>query len=62
MLTVLPYNNSTTKCFKQLSAMSHLQIGFLIYPDVTQLDVMGAYQVLAFPHNTQVHFILELAF
>ena len=37
--------------------MSQLQIGFLIYPDVVQLDVMGAYQVLAFPPNTQVHLI-----
>ncbi|OCR02934.1 glutamine amidotransferase [Oscillatoriales cyanobacterium USR001] len=37
--------------------MSHLQIGFLVYPDVIQLDVMGAYQVLSFPHNTQVHLI-----
>jgi len=37
--------------------MSRLQIGFLVYPDVIQLDVMGAYQVLAFPPNTQVHLI-----
>ena len=37
--------------------MSQLQIGFLIYPDVIQLDVMGAYQVLTFPPNTQVHLI-----
>ncbi|MEO0826006.1 MAG: DJ-1/PfpI family protein [Cyanobacteria bacterium J06642_9] len=37
--------------------MSQLQIGFLVYPDVVQLDVMGAYQVLAFPPNTQVHLI-----
>jgi cyclohexyl-isocyanide hydratase len=37
--------------------MNQLQIGFLIYPDVIQLDVMGAYQVLAFPPNTQVHLI-----
>lgn len=37
--------------------MSQLQVGFLIYPGVIQLDVMGAYQVLAFPPNTQVHLI-----
>jgi cyclohexyl-isocyanide hydratase len=37
--------------------MTQLQIGFLIYPDVIQLDVMGAYQVLAFPANIQVHLI-----
>ncbi|MBD2000895.1 DJ-1/PfpI family protein [Leptolyngbya sp. FACHB-541] len=37
--------------------MSQLQIGFLIYPGVIQLDVMGAYQVLAFPPNTQVHLV-----
>lgn len=37
--------------------MTQLQIGFLIYPGVIQLDVMGAYQVLAFPPNTQVHLI-----
>ncbi|HIK17747.1 MAG TPA: DJ-1/PfpI family protein, partial [Leptolyngbyaceae cyanobacterium M33_DOE_097] len=37
--------------------MNQLQIGFLIYPEVVQLDVMGAYQVLAFPPSTQVHLI-----
>lgn len=37
--------------------MAQLQIGFLIYPDVIQLDVMGTYQVLAFPPNMQVHLI-----
>ena len=37
--------------------MTQLQIGFLIYPGVVQLDVMGAYQVLAFPQNTQLHLI-----
>ncbi|MGK7898493.1 MAG: DJ-1/PfpI family protein [Xenococcus sp. (in: cyanobacteria)] len=37
--------------------MTRLQIGFLIYPDVIQLDVMGAYQVLSFPQNTELHLI-----
>lgn len=37
--------------------MTQLQIGFLIYPGVSQLDVMGPYQILAFPQNTQVHLI-----
>jgi len=37
--------------------MAQIQIGFLIYPGVIQLDVMGAYQVLAFPPNTHVHLI-----
>lgn len=37
--------------------MTPLHIGFLIYPDVVQLDVMGAYQVLAFPPNTEMHLI-----
>ncbi|MFQ4138114.1 DJ-1/PfpI family protein [Nodosilinea sp. PGN35] len=37
--------------------MDQIQIGFLIYPGVIQLDVMGAYQVLAFPPNTDVHLI-----
>lgn len=37
--------------------MTQLQIGFLIYPDFVQLDVMAAYQVLAFPPNTQLHLI-----
>lgn len=37
--------------------MSQLQIGFLIYPGVIQLDVMGVYQVLTFPPNIQVHLI-----
>ncbi|MDY6785953.1 MAG: DJ-1/PfpI family protein [Cyanobacteriota bacterium] len=37
--------------------MTRLQIGFLIYPGVIQLDVMGAYQVLAFPPTTQLHLL-----
>jgi cyclohexyl-isocyanide hydratase len=37
--------------------MNPLQIGFLIYPGVIQLDVMGAYQVLSFPPNTKVHLL-----
>lgn len=37
--------------------MTQLQIGFLIYPGVIQLDAMGAYQVLAFPPHAQVHLI-----
>ncbi|NET38570.1 MAG: hypothetical protein F6K19_42345 [Cyanothece sp. SIO1E1] len=40
--------------------MSQLQIGCLIYPGVIQLDVMGTYQVLAFPQNTQVHLIWKI--
>jgi cyclohexyl-isocyanide hydratase len=36
-----------------------LQIGFLIYPGAVQLDVMAAYQVLAFPPQTQVHLISQ---
>ena len=39
--------------------MAQLQIGFLIYPGVVQLDVMGAYQVLSFPPNTDVHLIAK---
>ena len=34
-----------------------INIGFLIYPGVVQLDVMGAYQVLAFPPNSNIHLI-----
>ena len=37
--------------------MNQLQIGFLIYPGVVQLDVMGASQVLSFPPNIQIHLI-----
>jgi cyclohexyl-isocyanide hydratase len=36
---------------------AQLQIGFLVYPGVIQLDVMAAYQVLSFPPNTQVHLL-----
>ncbi|MGB3511621.1 MAG: DJ-1/PfpI family protein [Microcoleaceae cyanobacterium] len=32
-------------------------IGFLVYPDVFQLDVMGADQVLAFPPNKKIHLL-----
>lgn len=34
-----------------------VQIGFLVYPGVIQLDVMAAYQVLSFPPNTQTNLI-----
>ncbi|MDY7014178.1 MAG: DJ-1/PfpI family protein [Cyanobacteriota bacterium] len=37
--------------------MTSLEIGFLIYPGVIQLDMTAAYQILAFPPNTQVHLI-----
>jgi cyclohexyl-isocyanide hydratase len=37
--------------------MTQLHIGFVIYPGVVQLDIFGAYQVLAFPPNTQLHLI-----
>ena len=39
--------------------MTQLQIGFLIYPGVVQLDVTAAYQVLSFPPNTKTHLINE---
>jgi cyclohexyl-isocyanide hydratase len=42
--------------------MNSLEIGFLIYPGVIQLDVMGAYQVLDFPTNTKVHLIWKTLF
>lgn len=38
---------------------TQLQIGFLLYPGVVQLDLTGPYQVLSFPPNTQVHLIWE---
>lgn len=56
-LADFPYNHSTVKRLKPQRTMSQLQVGFLIYPGVIQLDVMGAYQVLSFPPNTQVHLI-----
>ena len=34
-----------------------INIGFLVYPDVVQLDIMGAYQILAFPPNTNIHLV-----
>jgi cyclohexyl-isocyanide hydratase len=41
--------------------MNQIQIGFLIYPGVIQLDVMGSLQVLAFPPNTAVHLVAKTA-
>lgn len=41
--------------------MQQTQIGFFIYPDVVQLDVMAAYQVLAFPPQTTLHLISKTA-
>ncbi|MGV2828901.1 DJ-1/PfpI family protein [Myxosarcina sp. GI1(2024)] len=37
--------------------MTQVQIGFLIYPGVIQLDVLAAYQVLTFPAHTQTHLL-----
>ena len=37
--------------------MQSINIGFLVYPDVIQLDVTAAYQILAFPPNTTIHLI-----
>lgn len=37
--------------------MTH--IGFLIYPDVVQLDVTAAYQVLSFPPETTLHLVAK---
>ena len=37
--------------------MTQLQIGFLIYSGVIQLDFTAAYQVLSFPPNIQTHLI-----
>jgi cyclohexyl-isocyanide hydratase len=37
--------------------MQQINIGFLVYADVIQLDVMGAYQVLSFPPNATLHLI-----
>lgn len=34
-----------------------INIGFLVYPDVVQLDVMSTYQVLSFPPNAKIHLI-----
>ena len=37
--------------------MTQLKIGFLIYPEVIQLDVTAAYQVLSFPPNTETYLV-----
>lgn len=37
--------------------MKTQHIGFLIYPGVVQLDVMGAYQVLSFHPGNHIHFL-----
>ena len=34
-----------------------VNIGFLVYPGVFQLDVMAAYQILSFPPNAKIHLI-----
>ena len=42
-----------------MTSMEPIQVGFLIYPGVIQLDVTAAYQVLAFPPNIQLHLIAK---
>jgi cyclohexyl-isocyanide hydratase len=39
--------------------MSPLNIGFLVYPEVVQLDVMAAHQILSFPPNTEVYLVAQ---
>lgn len=39
--------------------MTLFNIGFLVYSDVVQLDIMGAYQVLSFPPNAKIHLIAK---
>lgn len=39
--------------------MTSINIGFLVYPDVVQLDVMGTYQVLSFPPNAKIHLVAK---
>ena len=39
--------------------MISINIGFLVYPDVVQLDVMGAYQVLSFPPNAKIYLVAK---
>ena len=39
--------------------MTSVNIGFLVYPQVVQLDIMGAYQVLSFPPNAKTHLIAK---
>lgn len=34
-----------------------INIGFLVYPGVFQLDVMAAYQILSFPPNAKIHLL-----
>lgn len=34
-----------------------INIGFLVYPDVFQLDVMAAYQILSFPRTFQIKIV-----
>jgi cyclohexyl-isocyanide hydratase len=51
--TIVPRNQH----FDNDIPMTQIQIGFLIYPGVVQLDVMAAHQVLAFPPQTEVHLV-----
>ena len=45
--------------FLTIQNMTSVNIGFLVYPQVVQLDVMGAYQVLSFPPNAKTHLIAK---
>jgi cyclohexyl-isocyanide hydratase len=40
-----------------MTRQTQYQIGLLIYPGMTQLDITGPYQVFAFMPNTRVHLI-----
>ena len=53
LFTIVPQSKNTDK----YTTVTQIEIGFLIYPGVIQLDVMGAYQVLSFPPNIQIHLI-----
>ena len=57
LLFIIVSDSTSDRVLQYLTMNKQIQIGFLVYPDVVQLDVMGAYQVLAFPPNSAVHLI-----
>ena len=39
--------------------MTSVNIGFLVYSHVVQLDIMGTYQVLSFPPDAKIHLVAK---
>ncbi len=56
-LTISPNDTETDAMHPELATKDSLEIGFLIYPDITQLDATGPAEVLGALPNARIHLL-----